>query len=341
MTTIYFATNRCPDDPNNPKTFGKDPCPGALDNLRFGEAEVDGANEKLGPIFVYPEKLEAKPGKQKLGSNAVFDELRRLMKKDETDTLFYIHGFANTFESSLIRAAQIKDYYAKKSHGTGKTLNVLAFAWPSDGIVTPVFKAYADDRLDAKNSGNAIARTMLKARDFARALAPAERCNQRIHLLAHSMGNWALRHAVQALPQLGDGGAQQLFDQVILAAPDDDSDTLQLEGKMAPLINLTRRLTVYFSPRDLILTGSDATKGMPSRLGASGASDPQALPHKVEFVNVAPVIVEKGDPNATEHQYYRNNDAVRDDIVDVLSGLPAEEIPNRTFRPERNYWRLG
>ena len=65
------------------------------------------------------------------------------------------------------------------------------------------------------------------------------------------------------------------------------------------------------------------------------------LAEKVEFVNVAPVIVEKEEPNATEHQYYRNNDAVRDDIVDVLKGVSGDDIPNRTFRPEKRYYRLG
>jgi esterase/lipase superfamily enzyme len=341
MTQVFFATNRCPDNQDNPKKFGKDPCPGGLDSLRFGEAEVDGKKEKLGPVFVYPEKLDARPGRQKLGSNAAFDELRKLMMKEEADTLFFLHGFANTFESALIRAAQLKEYYARKSQGEGKKLNVLAFCWPSDGAVTPVFRAYADDRLDAATSGHAIARTMLKARDFARNLAPNERCNQRVHLLAHSMGNWALRNAMQALRQLGEEGTHQLFDQTILAAPDDDADTLGDVGKMAPIIGLTRRLTVYYSPRDTILTGSDWTKGMPSRLGATGPSDPHALPEKVELVNVAPVIVEKEEPNATEHQYYRNNDQVRDDIVDVLKGVAGDDIPNRTFRPEKRYYRLG
>jgi esterase/lipase superfamily enzyme len=341
MTRVFFATNRCPDDQDNPRSFAKDPCPRGLDRLRFGEAEVDAARGQLGPVFVYPERLDARPGRQLLGSQRAFDELRALMLREKTDTLFFIHGFANSFESSLVRAAQLKEHYAAGTQGAGVELNLLVFAWPSDGSVTPFFKAYADDRLDAKKSDHAIARTMLRARDFARALAPDERCGQRIHLLAHSMGNWALRHAVQALPQIGDLGAQQLFDQVILAAADDDSDTLHDAGKMAPVIGLARRVTVYFSPRDTILLGSDWTKGMPSRLGATGPSEPAHLPSKVEVVNVAPVIVEKNDPDATEHQYYRNNDVVRDDIVAVLRGVPGDDIANRTWRADKRYWRLG
>ena len=55
------------------------------------------------------------------------------------------------------------------------------------------------DRDDAAASGIAMARFMMRLLDF---LTDKGQCEQRIHLVAHSMGNWALRHAVQGLISL-------------------------------------------------------------------------------------------------------------------------------------------
>src|SRR3546814_5691732 len=102
---------------------------------------------------------------------------------------------------------------------------MFVFCWPSDGVVFSLKNAYRSDRMDAQISGPAIGRTILKAIDFIGRLPPDERCNRRIHLLAHSMGNWALRHALTHIQVLGAAPAC-VFDQALLAAPDADSDAL-------------------------------------------------------------------------------------------------------------------
>ena len=67
------------------------------------------------------------------------------------------------------------------------------FSWPSDGSfvlsdrngTNPI--AYRNDRLDAAASGAAFARSFLKVADFINGLDT--RCQQKLHLIAHSMGN--------------------------------------------------------------------------------------------------------------------------------------------------------
>src|SRR3546814_10331199 len=70
-------------------------------------------------------------------------------------------------------------------------------SWPSAGSGVSK-RTYADDRGRARMSGPALGRAILKATDYIRNTPRSERCDGRIHLLCHSMGNWALRGAVRS-----------------------------------------------------------------------------------------------------------------------------------------------
>jgi esterase/lipase superfamily enzyme len=163
------------------------------------------------------------------------------------------------------------------------------------------------------------------------------------------MGNWALRGAVQAMRTFVGNNIPPLFDEVILAAADEDDDTLELNHKVAPLLRGCRRLTVYYNHQDLALKASDYAMGNPDRLGRSGPAGAETPPKKVSVVNVAPNVIwqAKGasawtaDP--TGHQYFRNNTRVRQDIVQVLNGTADEDLVIGKERRKNDfgtYWRL-
>src|SRR3546814_5030215 len=80
------------------------------------------------------------------------------------------------------------------------------------------------------------------------------------------MGNWALRGAVQAMRTFVGNNIPPLFDEVILAAADEDDDTLQMGHKVGPLLRGCRRVTVYYNHQDLALKASDYAMGNPDRL---------------------------------------------------------------------------
>ena len=346
---VYFATNRCPDDPDDPTEFLDHACGEDPQNLRFGVAEVDLKRRKV-DFTVAPESHVGDPDRQVLGSEQVFDQLRRDMCEDPADCLFFIHGFANTFELALLRAAEIREFYARGAGPLSKKLHLFAFCWPSDGVLLSLPNAYRSDRIDAALSGVAIGRTILKALDFIANLPPDERCNRRIHLLAHSMGNWALRHALQHIQEQGGRGPAVVFDQVLLAAADEDADAFESEMKLRHLAQLARRITVYINFQDAVLHVSEWTKGNPDRLGKSGPRNPDRVPNTVAVVNCSKVITQKevtdpedvelGDANETTHQYYRNDETVRRDIVRVLKGLSDDLIENRRWVPEKRYYTL-
>lgn len=351
MTTVYFATNRAPDNADNPTDFTEAFAPD-IDTLRFGTATVPGREifkendlKKIGrniDIRVAREKLHpSDDAKSKLGSAEIIGRIRKDMLRDGgRDAVILIHGYNYTFRESMVRAAQIGQWL----HEIDPVM--LTFAWPSLGQgVAP--KSYSDERKRAEAAGNALGRAVLKAADYLRRVQREENCNGRVHLMAHSMGNWALRGGVQFMRTFVGDNIPPLFDQVILTAADEDDDTLGNHMKIAPLLRGCKRLTAYYCAQDAALKASDWVMGNPDRLGLSGPEDMETLPPKVSAVNVSPVIawepadgLEDWQTDPSGHQYYRNNEAVRQDVLQVLRGRDTDDIVGRTERGDQLY-RLG
>lgn len=348
---VYFGTNRKVSGGANPEV-GEDFHPN-LDELRFGKVsfagkelykkELDSFMDK-GQVTLAPEKLDKDDAdKSKLGSKAIFEEVRAEMQA-KRDALIMVHGYNYTFREAAARAAQIQQWLA----AGGKDMVMLLFTWPSAGAGVGV-RTYHDDRKRAEASGQALGRAILKATDFIRNTPQPERCDGRIHLLCHSMGNWALRGAVQAMRTFVGNNIPPLLDEVILIAADEDDDTLQANHKIAPILRGCRRLTVYYNHQDLALKASDYAMGNPDRLGRSGPEPEKDLSRKVSVVNVSPSIVRaakgatawQADPSG--HQYYRNNPRVRQDMVQVLQGRLDEDFLEAGERRENDFgghWRV-
>lgn len=338
MTTIFFVTNRMlmPDG-----EFGPGFHPN-LDELRYGSAMVSGAHlyeadlDSIADVASITVAEEASDGTV-LGSLSVMDKVRSIALEQGKDVLVHVHGFNYTFRQSIGRALQIQQWLADG----GRDLVQVLFAWPSlgDGL-----SSYRNDRDRSNSSGPALARALLKAKDFIRDNRDPN-CLVRIHLMAHSMGNRTLRAGIQSMRAFVGDNIPPLFDQVLLMAADDDDDTLSNSNGLAPLARGCRRITVYYNNQDIALTASDA-QGNPDRLGQAGPEGAGALPRKIVPVNVSPVIIREQSgvpPNWTDdptgHQYYRNNKVVRADVLRVLAGELDEDIPSRTRRG--TYWRLG
>ncbi len=336
MVTVYFATNRdLIGTAKNPKfgtTFNKH----GPHAVRLGWAEVKGKSVKL---HVAPEVIDtADKAKQVLGSRNVFGRVMRKMAKHSRDTLVYVHGFGFSFADAVQYAAQLKQRY----NGRGP-INVFLFSWPGDGKMVPLMSYYSD-RSDARNSGMAMARTFLFLRDFLKELSDEEQefCGRRLHLLAHSMGNYALRHGLQGIRHELKDEIPRLFDNVILAAADEDDDAFEHDHKLRKLPSICRRVHVYFSPDDRALLISDKTKGRPDRLGSDGPRLIDDLPRKIALIDCRDVdnSKEDGKSDIQIHQYYRLRPEVIADITDALAGTPPETAENREYNPATRSYRL-
>ena len=331
-TTIYFATNRRPNDPDNPTDFTTD-IAGDVNSIRVGTASLDGDElfkldvDELADavkITVAPEKMDPNnAAKSAVGSADLFAQIRADMQNG-ADAMLHVHGYNYTFRQAMARGVQVKQWLSDKA--AKKDMVMMMFSWPSLGRgVSP--KTYDDERVRAGASGPALGRAIMKATDFIRAIKRDERCNGRIHIMAHSMGNFALRGAIQSMRTFVGDNIPPLFSEVLLMAADDDYDTLNDAHKMAPLLRGCKRVSVYYNRLDDALKASDVAMGNPDRLGGSGPKDLTVLRPKVTTIAVASALDPDTDP--TGHQYYRTNPIVRRDMLGVLSGAADEEVAGR------------
>lgn len=369
VTNVYFATNRTEPETEGGQfgdRFHKD----GPHFYRVGEAEVtwpeietppDGGFVSDDTAFdawddckvsyelepeTAPEAIEAASTPElthksgaggEAGSSNLFSGLRGDPDKDEPDILVYIHGFANTFDSAMSRAAQLKEMYRipAPADGVERKPDVFAFSWPSNGAVQPPWE-YANDREDAAFSGIAMARALQRLLDFL--AAQDKPCKRRLHLVAHSMGNWALRHAVQGLLTLNDGARlEKIFDNVFLMAADEDEDCFEHRDKLAALTEMARRVHVYHAADDLPMHVSDKTKFNMDRLGTDGPRSFSGLSSRITAIDcnaVSDTLFAHG-----RHQYYRLRKEVLADIRHVLSGrYISSPVPGRdVIEPGRRY----
>lgn len=333
MDQVYFATNR-----NLLKSrtgFGGRPATQGSAYLRFGTAKVD--NRNFFTINVEAENLipdstgtHTDLEQSTFGSSKTFVALRERMMKAQSDTIIFIHGYNVSFCTALRSALEMQ-----KNFGSHRNpVNLALFSWPSDGSMMS-WLAYASDRRDAAASGPAFARGLLKVGDFLRALSPDQSCGRELHLVAHSMGNYVLRHALQHMRSETASRLPRLFDHIFLVAADEDEDAFEHDHKLKLLPNLAKCVHVYFNRGDLPIALSDTTKGNPPRLGADGARVPSQLPAKVSQIDCSLVV-----QGTVEHSYYIDTPAVVEDMAQVINGTDADCSPNRRFRSRDNTYIL-
>lgn len=363
---VYFATNRDFSGSLDNPQFGERFNDAGPQYFRVGRANVERRGEddyKYRSAEVKDEALNANI----LGSRSLFDDLQNTLRTTKQDVVLFIHGFASTFESSLERAAQLSHEYRitpqpdlpEDARGP-YTPVVFGFSWPSNGRIFPRYE-YRSDRDDAQASGLAMARALLRLLQYLKALNDEEKqrrremalatdneilpdtdrliCNQRIHLVAHSMGVWALHHAVSRLAEeLRMEPLPRIFEHVLLMAADEDDDTFEHPLKLGLLPGMAKFVHVYHSRSDRILDVSDLTKGNPNRLGEVGPRNMDGISDRIYAIDCSAVdFTGPGDGN---HQYYRLRSEVIEDVRQVLSGKLFDTIDGRLQTARSRSYRI-
>ncbi len=302
-------------------------------------AEVSGENLDTFALYLAPERLRTDRERKikggagsVLGSKNIFERVRGKMTLHGRDTVIFIHGYNVSFKEALTSAAILKRNFSNANGGPG--VNVVLFSWPSDGSMMP-YIVYANDRQDAAASGPAFARGLLKLADFLRGSTAEETCDQRIHLVAHPMGNYVLRHTVQEYVAHLSGRPVRISDQVLMMAADEDDDAFEHPHKLKFVPGRAKRVNVYFNNNDRARAVSDKTKGNPDRLGDDGPRVPRGVQGKVTLIDATLVV-----RGLVEHAYFLDTPAVVADMQKVLSGTPADKIAGREYVAETNRYRL-
>lgn len=340
--SIYFVTNRNPlDNVGNEvapspldhtqiTTFGKKLSSSGLSDLRFGYLNTETNTKNIYPT----NNLDGS-----FGSISMFNDIKTQMIAGR-DTVIYIHGFNTSFDDALNTGKEILA-------NLNNDVNLVVFTWPSDGQTLHYF----DDREDAQASSLSVARGLFKLTEYLK--SQNLQCNRKIHLICHSMGVYVLRNALQKLKSMMKGSKYKLlFNEVILAAADEDNDSFEYDYKLLPLCDISQRITVYFNNGDQVLLVSDTLKANPQRLGQDGPRYPRNVASNLVLVDVSSVDI-PAFPTTLSHSYYVHSNIVSTDLYNVINGTPSEKISfniqdnigtnnlyNRTYVPHANKFRL-
>jgi esterase/lipase superfamily enzyme len=303
-TTVFFASNRrLIGDPAVVSSYGPNIQPPSVSTgIVYGTAYVDEVDQQ-GVI------TSIQNTNQGAFSASVVGDLSNAGR----NLLVVIHGFDNTFEDGITRAAFNREFLAASGHA-GTDTTVLAFCWPSLGKIAsfPVLDGdYRHDQKMAMLSGVHLMSFLAQIEPLLRA-ARANGCKS--YLLAHSMGNLALQSAVENWFLHGNGNAE-LFNAAVLAAADCGFDVFaqpHLTG-LNGLGLLSSRVSVYYSGEDKVLALSRAINGQ-QRLGQEGPkdrSDQTEFPPTTYRMFDATEINDYDRNFLTSHQYYRLSATVR------------------------------
>jgi esterase/lipase superfamily enzyme len=230
---------------------------------------------------------------------AVFAELRDVAAGVRADgqaphALVFLHGYCNTFEDAAIRAAQL-------GHDLEVPGPTAFFSWPSRGKLT----AYPADEAAIEASEPAIAEFLV---DFA-----AHCGAEKVHVIAHSMGNRGFLRALQRIAADAETRGRVRFGQVFLAAPDVDRD---LFLDLARLYREhSERTTLYASRGDLAVHVSARLHDAPR----AGYLEPYTVAAGVDTV-----VVPDFDLDLLGHSYFAQAERLLGDLRELMRrGTPA------------------
>ena len=248
-----------------------------------------------------------------LSGAAFFASVQQVMqdaRPGEKAALVYIHGFQTTFEEAAQRAGSIG--YQLKMPLTS------FFSWPSRGRLA----AYVADKNAADASASALADYLLS---FVR-----ESGAEKVHLIAHSMGNSALLQAVNrpAMQQAIAAGWLK-FGQVILAAPDVDQGVFRTDAP--ELVRIADRVTMYASENDRALTLSKGLADYPR----AGLVPPATVVSGIDTLDVS-------DVNLTllGHAFVADEIVVLEDMGHLVTRNAPPRMRPRV-RPAQDFWCLA
>jgi esterase/lipase superfamily enzyme len=319
---VYYATDRSRTALSAPhKIFGN-----ARGTLSYGSCEVSvpinrrsGSHEAVEVARLefqeappdYPSLRKVSPREY----DAYLEGLRAVIAKSAKKSAFvFVHGYNVSFASAARRTAQLK-------YDLGFDGAPIFFSWPSKGRAD----SFTADEADVE-----WAQPDLK--EFLKELAGNTKVKN-IYLIAHGMGNRALAKAyiylISERPEL-----KKMFREVILVAPDIDSDLFKRDIAPALAASATRT-TLYSSSRDLALRAATKFQNYP-RAGDSGAN--LLLLEGIETIDASSVNTAlmrnprlSGENSLVSDLYYLIRDGKR----------PAERTGLRTMNATSGqYWRF-
>lgn len=335
---VWFGTNRTIDNVQDPKTHFAS---GIAPSLRYGICWVKvpphsirragstgsaGISRFFRTITFAPDDRivlkEITPMTENDFYQNISAELSGLEEPERTVVVF-IHGYNTTFEEASIRAAQL-----------GFDLDVpgvmAMYSWPSVGGTLD----YVTDKDGSETSIYVAAKFLVEIAERAGA--------ERVHIIAHSMGNRTLLLALDEMIRLVEGRSDMPFNQLILAAP--DLLQVQFEQMAEKYRRLVKRTTLYVSREDRVIDGAIRLAGGRDERPRVGDAPPIMVVDGIDTIEAS--IVRS---SFLGHSTFSRAEPVLLDIRRLLQLDPPRDLGadqmNRSLEPAVNeqgktYWKI-
>lgn len=245
-------------------------------------------------------------------------DFRKYMKKSFTkmgkkDILVFIHGFSNQFDESVRRTGQLA--YDLDFPGVAMT-----YSWPSQGSFS--MDNYNQDEIFSKKSIPYLKKFLLDVIKNAP--------NQKVNIIAHSMGNRVL---VNAIADIELSSKKEIFNQIILAAPDVNAKIFK-EEILPRMQGKAKKITLYASSEDRALQASRILHDQ-SRLGESG--EYLTIANGFDSIDATGV-----DPSTLGHSYFSSTQTLLYDIKNLMLKdiHPTKRELKTLNKEELTYWEM-
>jgi esterase/lipase superfamily enzyme len=297
--TLFYATDRQRTNSHDPEDYySGDPAPGG--RLEVGTCDVSiPLSHTVGNLespawykleyYFDPERHVKLYEPRPMEKDPFFQDLAaRVDKSKKKELLIFIHGYNVTFGEAARRTAQI----AVDLDFDGAA---IAYSWPSAGK----FLSYLSDGRAAEGSIPHLEAFLAEIAERAHA--------QRVHLIAHSMGNRVMSEALLAINQKRRPQDGPLFREIVMAAPDVPIDRIKIvESAMLPEAN---RVTLYASRNDDALLLSHLI----NRVARAGEKIEDAVLPGIDAVDASAVRTD-----FLGHSYFAASMSVITDIKQLL-----------------------
>lgn len=294
----------------------------ASENLRFGSYSFKDVKDS-GTVAIYKESADVLTSKKiaadKLPSYSIFKELldsSLKSEKEQGEILVFVHGYNSDLDNSLKSVRMLHQLYVENDDSPIN--KIVLFTWPAMSNLL----RYRNDARDAQQSGYALGRALQKCLDFLEKIQRvSDDCKQRIHLMAHSMGNSVVEAMMSVLIE-ETINPNNLFSEVFLMAADVDYDAIEKPKSMYDLIDICERIHVFYHKKDKALGMSETTKNAFRRLGKWGPKNTRLLPDDVfqyDMTHTKDDLVKSLIDKLGNHWYYYTSSEAVEMVIDILS----------------------
>ncbi len=220
----------------------------------------------------------------------------------------YVHGYRTPWEFAAMRTAQIAYDLSPDDAPFGTP---FLYSWPSQG-------ATADYITDLDHSRIAIPHLT----GFLRMVAERTGASH-IHVIAHSMGNFPVIHA---LAKLAEEMPAKSFSEVVLAAP--DVEKKEFEDVASGLVKIAKGVTLYASSSDIALLVSRLLRRDKPRAGDAKEPPGPALVAGIDTVDISRLSTGFMSYLSWNHDKYADSPVLLNDISTLFRTGDRRAPPN-------------